>query len=194
MKAGWLVLLLTATFSWCQGTSDANAQKPFEGGKIRMDLSVGDYEVVPTTAKQIHVNWVTGAATEPSSAPVVIEVNGTSAKVITSATTRYFHATIEVPKSVDLEIHQSGGGLRIGTIVGNKNLENSSGHIVVQVANPDQYRHVDAAVEVGHLFATPFESVKSGVERSFKWDGKGKYQLNVRLGEGDINLVPGNAI
>ena len=194
MKAVLLVLLLTVTFAAARGASDGAVQKPFEGREIRMDLSVGDYDVVPGHSDQIRATWVTGTATQPGTAPVVIEVNGSSAHVIVSGTSHNFHATIEVPKSVDLQVHQESGGLRIGEIDGNKDLESSSGHIVVQVANPDRYGHVEATVQAGNLFATPFEHVKSGLARSFKWDGKGKFQLRVRLGAGDINFVPGDDI
>jgi hypothetical protein len=194
MKAA-LLILLVATFSVAQAPSDGSAEKLFvEGGKIRMDLSVGDYDVVPSHSNQIHVKWVMGTATGPAIAPVAIEANGSSARISTSGTSAHFHATIEVPKSAHLQIRQQGGDLRIAEIKGDKDLENSKGHIVVQVANPDQYQHVEASVTAGNLFATPFERVKSGLGRSFKWDGPGKFQLHVRLGEGDINLVPGDAI
>lgn len=194
MKAA-LLILLAATFSMAQAPSDGSAEKPFvEGGKIRMDLSAGDYDVVPSHSNQIHVKWVMGTARGPASAPVAIEVNGPSARIGTSGTSSHFHATIEVPKSADLQIHQQGGGLRIAEINGDKDLENSKGQIVVQIANPDQYQHVEASVTAGNLFATPFERVKRGLGRSIKWDGPGKFQLHVRLGEGDINLVPGDAI
>ena len=85
---------------------------------------------------------------------------------------------------MDLEIHQNGGGLRIGVVKGNKDLESTTGHIVVQIVSADQYGDVDVAVGVGNLFATPFERVKKGVGKSLKWAGPGKYQLHVRLGEG----------
>ena len=80
MKAA-LLILLAATFSMAQAPSDGSAEKPFvEGGKIRMDLSAGDYDVVPSHSNQIHVKWVMGTARGPASAPVAIEVNGPSAR------------------------------------------------------------------------------------------------------------------
>ena len=41
------ILLLAAVFSVAQVKTDGIAEKPFaEGGQIRMELGVGDYEIV----------------------------------------------------------------------------------------------------------------------------------------------------
>ena len=53
-------------------------------------------------------------------------------------------------------------------VKGNKDLQSTIGHIVVQIVSADQYRDVDVAVGVGNLFATPFEQVKRGGRRSVK--------------------------
>lgn len=195
MKVVLAALVLAATFSIAQDAPSGALQKQFvENGKIRLDLGLGDYEITRSHSSQIRINWVTGDAKAPSAIPVTVEVTGASAHVAANGTSDHFHLTIEVPKSTNLEVHQRGGGLRIEGIIGDKDLENTKGHIVVQVGNPDQYRHVEVSVNAGNLFATPFERVKRGLGRSFTWDGPGSYSLNVRLAEGDINLVPGDEI
>jgi hypothetical protein len=196
MKTITLSILLLAAFSCvAQAKPDGTAHKPFaEGGQIRMELGVGDYDIVSGHSDRIQIEWITGTLSGGGGTPVEIEVNGSKAHITTTDTTSHFHATIKVPKSTDLEIHQNGGGLRIGAVKGNKDLESTTGHIVVQVMSADQYGDVDVAVGVGNLFATPFERVKKGVEKSVKWAGSGKYRLHVRLDEGDINLVPADAI
>jgi hypothetical protein len=189
------ILLLAAVSSLAQAKPDGTAEKPFaEGGQIRMELGVGDYDIVSGNSDRIQIEWVTGTSSGGGGTPAEIEVNGSKAHITMSDTTSHFHATIKVPKSADLEIHQNGGGLRIGAVKGNKDLESTTGHIVVQVVSADQYGDVDVAVGVGNLFATPFERVKKGVGKSVKWAGSGKYRLHVRLGEGDINLVPADTI
>jgi hypothetical protein len=189
------ILLSAAVLSRAQGKPDGIAEKPFaEGGQIRMELGVGDYDIVSGNADRIQIEWVAGTSSGGSKAPAEIEVNGTKARLTTAATTSHFHATIKVPKSADLEIHQNGGGLRIGVIKGSKDLESTTGHIVVQIVSADQYRDVDVAVGAGNLFATPFDRVNRGLGKSIKWAGPGKYRLRVRLGEGDINLVPAETI
>ena len=189
------ILLLAAVSSVAQARPDGTAEKPFaEGGQIRMDLGAGDYDIVPSNSQRIQIEWLTGTSSGGGGTPAEIEVSGSKAHITMTDTTGHFHATIKVPKSADLEIHQNGGGLRIGLVKGNKDLENTTGHIVVQIVSADHYGDVDVAVGVGNLFATPFERVKKGVGRSVKWAGPGKYRLHVRLGEGDINLVPADTI
>ncbi len=189
------ILLLVAVCSAAQAKPDGAAEKPFaEGGQIRMQLGVGDYEIVSGNSDRIQIEWVTGTSSGGGGAPAEIEVNGSKAHITTTDTTSHFHATIKVPKSADLEIHQNGGGLRIGAVKGNKDLESTTGHIVVQIVAADQYGDVDVAVGVGNLFATPFERAQRGAGKSVKWAGSGKYRLHVRLGEGDINLVPADTI
>jgi hypothetical protein len=189
------ILLLAAVFSVAQVKPDGIAEKPFaEGGQIRMELGVGDYDIVSSNSDRIQVEWATGTSSGAGGTPAEIEVNGSKAHISTTKTTSHFHATIKVPKLADLEIHQNGGGLRIGVIKGNKDLESTTGHIVVQIVSADQYGYVDVAVGAGNLFAAPFEQVKRGVEKSMKWTGPGKYRLHVRLGEGDISLVPADPI
>jgi len=189
------ILLLAAVFSVAQAKPDGAAEKAFgEGGQIRMELGVGDYDIVSGNSDRIQIEWVAGTSSGGGGTPAEIEVNGSKAHIITTGTTGHFHATIKVPKSADLEIHQNGGGLRIGAVKGNKDLESTTGHIVVQIVSADQYGDVDVAVGLGNLFATPFDRVKGGVGKSVKWAGSGKYRLHVRLGEGDINLVPADSI
>lgn len=192
MKAFTLsILLLAAVSSVAQAEPDGTAEKPFAGGgQIRMDLGAGDYDIVSSNSERIQIEWPTGTSSGGGGSPAQIEVNGSKAHITTTDATGHFHATIKVPRSADLEIHQNGGGLRIGLVKGNEDLENTTGHIVVQIVSADHYGDVDVAVGVGNLFATPFERVKRGVGRSVKWAGPGKYRLHVRLGEGDINLVP----
>jgi hypothetical protein len=189
------ILLLAAVSSVAQAKPDGTAEKSFaQGGQIRMALGVGDYDIVSGNSDRIQIEWVTGSSSGGGGTPAEIEVNGSKANITTTDTTSHFHATIKVPKSADLEIHQNGGGLRIGVVKGNKDLESTTGHIVVQIVSADQYGDVDVAVGVGNLFATPFERVKRGVGKSVKWAGPGTYRLHVRLGEGDINLVPADPI
>ena len=48
------ILLLAAVFSVAQVKPDGIAEKPFaEGGQIRMELGVGDYEIVSGNSDQI---------------------------------------------------------------------------------------------------------------------------------------------
>jgi CubicO group peptidase (beta-lactamase class C family) len=60
MKALTLsILLLAAALSLAQGKRDGTAEKPFaEGGQIRMELGLGDYDTVPGHSNQTSIEWV----------------------------------------------------------------------------------------------------------------------------------------
>lgn len=151
---------------------------------------MGDYDIVSGNSDRIQIEWATGTSGEGGGTPAEIEVNGSKAHITTTGTTSHFHATIRVPKSADLEIHQNGGGLRIGAVKGNKDLESTTGHIVVQIVSADQYGDVDVSVGVGNLFATPFERLQRGVGKSLKWAGSGKYRLHVHSVKETLTWFP----
>ena len=188
------ILLLVAVSSVAQAKLDGVAEKPFaEGGQIRMELGVGDYDILSGNSDRIQIEWVTGTSSRGGGTPAEIEVNGSKAHITTTDTTSHFHATIKVPTSADLEIHQNGGGLRIGAVKGNKDLESTTGHIVVQIVSAD---HTETSM-LRWAWAICSLFVRAGEEgsgKSVKWAGSGKYRLHVRLGERDIILVPADTI
>ena len=168
------------------GSTIANAQeKPFvSGGKIDIQLSGGDYDVVPAADNRIRVTLKNGGATK-----VDISATGPSASVkISNTPSNNFSATIEVPKVSNLTLHLTGGDLKIADIAGNKDIDAYAGDVSISVGDPNQYASVDTAVKAGDLNARPFGGSKSGLLQSFTWSGKGKYTLRVRLGAGDLEL------
>ena len=168
------------------GSTIANAQeKPFvSGGKIDLQLSGGDYDIVPAADNRIRVTLKNGGATK-----VDISATGASASVkISNTPNNSFSATIEVPKVSNLTLHLTGGDLKIADIAGNKDIDAYAGDVTIAVGDPNQYASVDTAVKAGDLNARPFGGSKSGLLQSFTWSGKGKYTLRVRLGAGDLEL------
>jgi hypothetical protein len=168
------------------GAVIASAQeKPFvSGGKIDVQLSGGDYNIVPAADNRIRVTLKNGGATK-----VDISASGSSATVkISNTPSNMFSATIEVPKVSDISLHLSGGDLTIAEIAGNKDIDAYAGDVTIAVGDPKQYASVDTAVKAGDLKAQPFGGSKSGLLQSFTWNGKGKYTLRVRLGAGDLEL------
>ena len=168
------------------GSTIAHAQeKPFvSGGKIDIQLSGGDYNIVAATDNRIRVTLKNGGATK-----VDISATGPSATVkITNTPHNDFSATIEIPKVADMTLHLSGGDLTIAEITGNKDVDAYAGNVTIAVGDSKQYASVDTAVKAGDLNAKPFGGSKSGLLQSFTWNGKGKYTLRVRLGAGNLEL------
>jgi hypothetical protein len=97
--------------------------------------------------------------------------------------------TIHLPKNCDLYLRVPAGDVSVEGISGNKDIELHAGDLSVHVGNPDEYSHVDASVNAGDVEASPFGESRSGLFRSFKKSGSGKYKLHAHVGAGDLTLL-----
>ena len=97
--------------------------------------------------------------------------------------------TIRLPKNCDLYLRVPAGDVSVEGISGNKDIELHAGDLSVHVGNPDEYSHVDASVNAGDVEASPFGESHSGLFRSFKKSGSGKYKLHAHVGAGDLTLL-----
>ncbi len=99
-----------------------------------------------------------------------------------------FRATVEVPATVDVTVHLTGGNLEVAAITGNKEIDSKAGNVVISIPNSNDYGTVDAAVKVGNLEGGPFGDSGSGLSPHLKWSGPGKYTLRASLGAGNLEL------
>jgi hypothetical protein len=168
------------------GSKATVADQPFTaGGTVSMQLDGGSYDVRPAADDHIRIT-VTGNA---GSSKVDIAANGSRADVkVTDTPHTNFNATIEVPATADLVVHQSGGDLVIGSITGNKDLDCGGGDVKVTIDDPTAYANVDASVLAGDIDASAFGGSRSGLGQHFTWSGQGKYTLRAHLGAGDLVL------
>jgi len=97
--------------------------------------------------------------------------------------------TIHLPKNCDLYLRVPAGDVSIEGISGNKDIELHAGDLSIRVGNPDEYSQVDASVNAGDVEASPFGESHSGLFRSFKKSGAGKYKLHAHVGAGDLTLI-----
>ncbi|HWX55838.1 MAG TPA: hypothetical protein VN176_14715 [Verrucomicrobiae bacterium] len=181
-------LTLAAFFALAAGSSPAqtNPEKPFvSGGRIEMTLEGGDYEVRPGADNRVRVTL----SGNIGSAKAAVNTNGTHADIeVTNTPHNNFHAIIEVPEVSDLRIRLTAGNLVTGAIKGNKDIQSNAGNAEITVGDPSQYASVDASVRAGNIDADVFGSSTSGLFRSFKWQGKGKYAVRARLGAGNLGF------
>lgn len=96
---------------------------------------------------------------------------------------------IHLPKNCDLYLRVPAGDVSIEGISGNKDIELHAGDLSIRVGNPDEYSQVDASVNAGDVEASPFGESHSGLFRSFKKSGAGKYKLHAHVGAGDLTLI-----
>jgi len=97
--------------------------------------------------------------------------------------------TIHLPKNCDLYLRVPAGDVSIEGISGNKDIELHAGDLSIHVGNPSEYSQVDASVNAGDVEASPFGESHSGLFRSFKKSGAGKYKLHAHVGAGDLTLI-----
>ena len=97
--------------------------------------------------------------------------------------------TIHLPKNCDLYLRVPAGDVSVEGISGNKDIELHAGDLSIHVGNPGEYSHVDASVNAGDVEASPFGESHSGLFRSFKKSGSGKYKLHAHVGAGDLTLL-----
>jgi hypothetical protein len=162
------------------------ADKAFvTGGKIKLDLDGGAYEI--KAAADNHIRVTLSGTT--GSARVDVATSGSDAEVkIKDTPHNNFHAIVEVPATTDVVLRLSGGELAVGGITGNKDVESYAGNVRIAVGDPNDYAKVDTAVKAGDIDARPFGGSKSGLLQEFNWSGHGKYTLRAHLGAGNLVL------
>ena len=67
----------------------------------------------------------------------------------------------------------SAGGLTIGDVEGNKDVEVLAGNLELNSLHPQDYAVADFSVRIGDVYAPLFKTAKTGLSRSFKSAGPG---------------------
>ena len=174
--------------------SDSLERKFAANGRIRMDLSAGDYRISGSPDNRIRMEWRTRDGDQMSRVKARADVRGTEAEITTDAPRNSsFRVTIQVPARTDLDVRLTAGELRVERVQGNKEINQHAGDIDIDVGNPADYRRVEASIWAGDLRAEPFGVSKDGLFRSIEWNGKGPYRLSVHLKAGDLRLRQSDA-
>jgi hypothetical protein len=181
------MFLAIVSMSVTAQSSGSPAEKDFvSGGKVKITLESGDYDIRASADNRIHVRWNEAGA---KGVRLKVTTNGNSADLrVENTPHNNFHSTIEVPALTDLRIRLTAGDMRVSGITGDKDIEIHAGDLNLSVGNSSDWGDVDASVTAGDINAAPFGGSKGGLFRSFNWKGPGKYRLHVHLTAGDVNL------
>jgi hypothetical protein len=165
-------------------------ERPFaSGGRVRMDLSAGEYRIAGTNDNRVAIEWSVRNPERLWRAKARAEVHGSDAIVETDGPDNGgLRATIHVPARSDLDIRLSAGEIRVEGIEGNKALDLYAGEVDMDVGRAADYRSVSASVWAGEISAPPFNASKGGLFRSLEWTGSGPYRLRVKLWAGEVRL------
>jgi hypothetical protein len=178
----------------CQTTQEARAKDSLErtfsqNGRIRMDLSAGDYRISGSPDNRIRLEWSVREADQLANVHARADVRDRDASITTDGpNNKGFRVDIQVPRQADLHVRLTAGDLRIEGIQGNKDVELHAGDVRIDVGRAEDYSKVDASVWAGEIQAAPFQVNKGGLFRSFDWRGKGLYRLHAHLKAGDLRL------
>lgn len=172
------------------GRAKESLERAFsQNGRIRMDLSAGEYHISGSPDNRIRLEWSVRDADQLPRVRARADVRDHDATITTDGpSNKGLRVVIEVPKQADLYVRLTAGDLRIEGIRGNKDVELHAGDVRIDVGRPEDYRNVDASVWAGDLNAPPFQVNKGGLFRSFDWRGKGPYRLHAKLKAGDLRL------
>jgi hypothetical protein len=188
-----LLLALPVTIaSAMPGNPDADERRyelrPDPRWPLAIELSSGDYQIVPSDSDSIAVVYRNGAP-EASQVEVQIASGHGQNYLKIAAPKSNFHAVIEVPRRTDLRVRMAAGDLRVGEVEGNKDIEIHAGNLQLNAIHPQDYAKADFSVKVGDLRAPSFNTARSGFWRSFRTSGPGKYRLHAHVGVGDLTLL-----
>lgn len=157
-------------------------------GRIRMDLSAGEYRISNSKDNRIRLRWSVRDTDQLARVKARADVRGLDAKIVTDGPANHFKVDISVPSQADLFVRLTAGELRITGVEGNKDVELHAGELDIDVGRAQDYKRVDASLWAGELRAAPFGAHKEGLFRSFDWYGKGSYRLHAKLKAGEIRL------
>jgi hypothetical protein len=182
-----------ATVAAAQARQDSatsnSLEQPFvANGRIRMDLSAGEYRISGSSDNRIRVAWTVRDPSQLSRVRARADVRGSDATITTDGPQGNFHVTIGIPMRASLHIRLTAGELTIEHVQGNKDISAHAGEVDIYAGSPADYRRVEASVWAGELHVGPFGRDTEGLFRSFDWTGQGPYTLNAHLKAGELRL------
>ena len=164
-------------------------ERPFPtNGRIRMDLSAGEYHITGNRENRVRLEWRVRNPEELSQVRARADVRDREATITTDGPGNHFKVYIQVPSRADLHVRLTAGELTVEGIEGNKDIGLHAGELDIDVGRPEDYHSVSASVWAGEVHAAPYNESKEGLFRSFDWTGKGPYRLEARLKAGEVRL------
>jgi hypothetical protein len=191
---GTLLVALPST----QGTARASdsLERPFaSNGRIAMDLSAGEYDIVGTSASRIRMDWTVGDRDRLADVRARADIRGADATIRTDRDSSHgsFKVAIQVPRRADLRIRLTAGELTIEGIEGHKDVRLHAGELNIDVGRAADYERVEASAWAGDVDASAFGLSREGLFPSVDWHGKGPYRLKASLKAGEVRLYSGSS-
>lgn len=183
------LLALSATVATAQSGHERRYElRPDPNWPLAIELSSGDYQIVPSASDCIAVVYEESNPDELRKVQVQIASGHGQNTLKIAGPKSNFHAVIEVPRKTDLRVRMMTGDLRVGEVEGNKDIEMSAGNLEFVSIRPQDYAKADLSVRIGDLRVPSIRATRSGLWRSLQTYGPGKYRLHAHVGVGDLTL------
>ena len=183
------LLALPVTIACAQTNHERRYElRPDPNWPLAIELSSGDYQIVASESDSIAVVYQEETPESQSKVQVQIGSGHGQNYLKIAGPKSHFHAVIEVPRKTDLRVRMMSGDLRVGEVEGNKDIEVRAGTLELNAIRPQDYAKADFSVRIGDVNAPIFKAAKSGLWRSFKAFGPGKYRLHAHVDVGDLTL------
>ncbi|MGZ4844456.1 MAG: hypothetical protein ACXWBH_08335, partial [Candidatus Angelobacter sp.] len=146
------LLALSASLTWGQAQNSHERRyelRPDPNWPLEIELSSGDYQIVASASDSIAVVYDEGNSEGPRKVEVQIGSGHGQNHLKIAGPKSNFHAVIEVPRKTDLRVRMSAGGLSIGDVEGNKDIEVRAGNLELNALRPQDYAQADFSVRIG---------------------------------------------
>src|SRR6185312_5268210 len=158
------LLALSAFLTWGQTGHERRYELRLDPNwPLEIELGSGDYQIVASTSDSIAVMYDDGNTEAARKVEVQIGSGHGQNHVKIVGPKSNFHAVIEVPRKTDLRVRMSAGGLSIGDVEGNKDIEVLAGNLELNSLRPQDYAQADFSVRIGDVYASLFSTAKSGL-------------------------------
>jgi hypothetical protein len=100
---------------------------------------------------------------------------------------------IEVPRRTNLKVNMAAGEVRVNEVLGDKDIDLTTGQITISSNRDWDYRHIDISANIGQVNAPAYRVKKGGFFRSFSnKSASGEYRLHAHVTTGQIDLLGTN--
>src|SRR5215467_1471717 len=134
------LLALPVVIAFAQNTHERRYElRPDPNWPLAIELSSGDYQIVPSESDCIAVVYQENTPEEARKVEVQIASGHGQNTLKIAGPKSNFHAVIEVPRRTDLRVRMMTGDLHVGDVEGNKDIEMRAGNLELTSLRPRDY-------------------------------------------------------
>lgn len=185
----WFLILLVLVPAFAgASTCESDLNVPVKSGSvIGMQLRPGDYELVSTDDEQMRVTCRLDDRSREREVNISFREGSHGGDLqIEGGPTNRVHFKIFLPHQTNLRIRCTAGNIHVRDVAGDKDIELRAGNLEITGADPRDYGRFNATVRAGNIEARRFGGNKSGLLRSFEYNGHGKYRLLLHVTAGNV--------